>query len=249
MKKTICITALLLGIIALAACSRPTPAPLPTPTPTFEPLILLPTAQPTVQLPTPTTVSLVYTPTARAYDPIPAEVIFDNYFLRSGPGRMFETLRMYATGERVLLLAREPGNNWVLVQTADNRSGWMNVVGLQFTGDVTPLPIFTVPDAQVLRGHVWRTDKSAASGIGVSIASVTEPSPDREDVSSTNTQGEWYLYLPPDMDGEWVIGVNSYGCESNAVDSNCNLLGKIPAAQKITLPLAASVNFEFALEP
>lgn len=249
MKKVIITFTLLLVVISLAACSQPTPAPLPTPTATFSPLILLPTEMPTAQLPTPTQPVIVHTPTARAYVPIAADVIFDNYFLRTGPGRMFETIRMYATGDRVTLLARERGNNWVLVQTSDNRSGWMNVVGLQLTGDVTPLPIITVPDAQVVHGHVYRTDKTPATLIGVSIASVAEPTPERQDAVMTNPQGEWFIYLPLDLDGDWVIGVNSYSPNSNAVNASGTLMGNLPGAQKITLPLTADVNYEFSLLP
>jgi hypothetical protein len=204
---------------------------------------------PTAQLPTPTQPVIVHTPTTRAYDPIEADVIFDNYFLRTGPGRMFETIRMYATGDRVILLARERGNNWVLVQTSDNRSGWMNVVGLQLTGDVTPLPIIAVPDAQVIHGHVYRTDKTPATLIGVSIASVEDPTPERQDASTTNQQGEWFIYLPLDMDGDWVIGVNSYSPNSNAVNAGGTLMGSLPGAQQITLPLSADVNYEFSLLP
>jgi hypothetical protein len=155
---------------------------------------------------------------------------------------------MYDTGSKVTMYAREAGNNWVFVQTSDNYSGWMNVVGLSFTGDVTPLPVITVPDVQVVHGRVWTISKAPAYGVGVSIASVDKPSPDREDVAITNKNGEWYLYLPSDFEGPWVIGVNSYGCTSNVVDNptNCALTGLLPGATAITLPLTADVSYEFA---
>jgi hypothetical protein len=157
---------------------------------------------------------------------------------------------MYDTGARVTLLAREPGNNWVLVQTTDHSSGWMNVVGLSMTGDVTPLPVFKVANAQVLHGHVWTTSKTPATNVGVSITSVDNPSPEREDVSITNSNGEWYLYLPLDIVGNWVVGTNSYGCNSSAVDNptNCALIGKFPGATAIVLPMSADVNIEFAFQ-
>jgi hypothetical protein len=249
MKRTLLNILVLFAAIALSACSRSTPAPLPTATATYSPLILLPTQAPTAQLPTPT-LPPASTPTPSAYIPIEAEVVFDNYFLRTGPGRMFETIRMYDTGERVTLLAREPGNNWVLVQTSDHLAGWMNVVGLNLIGDVTPLPVFQVTNAQVLHGHVWTVNKTPATNVGVSIASVDDPNPLREDVSITNANGEWYLYLPTDYDGNWVVGVNSYGCASSAVDNptSCALIGKFPGATAIVLPMNADVNIEFAFQ-
>ena len=159
---------------------------------------------------------------------------------------MFDSIEMYDTGDRVTLFGREAGNNWVLVKTEDNYSGWMNVVGLSFTGDVTPLPIFAVPDAQVLHGRVWNVNKTPATKIGVSISRVQNPNPNLEDNSPTNSNGEWYIYLPLDFTGDWVVGTNSYSPESNAVDSAGNLIGKWPGAQLITLPLQADVSLEFA---
>ena len=44
-----------------------------------------------------------------------AVVNFDNYSLRTGPGRLFDRIRMYGTGAIVSLIGRESSNNWVLV--------------------------------------------------------------------------------------------------------------------------------------
>lgn len=239
---------LVIGIllVGLAACSQPTAAPLPTLTSTFSPLILVPTQAPTAQLPTPTLPPMP-TPTIAPYVPIEAEVTVENFLLREGPGRMFASVDMYNTGDRVTLMAREPGNNWVLVQTQDYQSGWMNVDYLSFTGDVTPLPVMKVPNAQVLHGRVWNVNKTPATKIGVSIARVNNPSPALQDNSMTNSNGEWYLYLPLDFTGDWVVGTNAYSPQSNAVDSSGNLIGNWPGAQLVTLPLQADVSLEFAL--
>jgi len=156
-------------------------------------------------------------------------------------------VRTYDIDERVTMLVREPGNNWVLVQTADNRSGWMNVDYLSFTGDVTLLPVITVPGVQIIRGRVLRTDMTPATKMGVSISRVFNPSPSLQGQAMTNASGEWYLYLPMEMNGDWTIGVNAYSPESNAVDSSGNLVGGWPGAQLITLPLQADVSYEFAL--
>ena len=247
MKTIKFITPLVLLILVLAGCGNATPAALPTPTPTYLPLILLPTQAPTAQLPTVTPLP-VPTPTASAFVPIDAEVINDNYRLRVGPGRMFDAVAMYDIGSRVTLLARERGDNWVLVQTADNRSGWMNIAGLKFIGDISPLPVLAVTNAQVLHGRVWAVDKTPATMIGVSISRVVNPDPNWEDNSLTNANGEWYLYVPLGVKGDWVVGINSWSPLGSAVDSAGNLIGNLPGAQLITLPQAADVSLEFALE-
>ena len=240
---------ILVLILGLSACNRATPAPLPTPTATSSPLILLPTQAPTAQLPT-ATMPPAPTATQSAFIPIDANITFDYYSLRTGPGRMFETLRMYDSGSKVTLLAREAGNNWVLVQTDDNRSGWMNVVGLTMIGDVTPLPVIQVTNAQVLHGHVYTVDKKPATDVNVGIFSVDEPSPDRQDNSKTNSAGEWYIYLPMDSKGNWTIGIVSYGCTGNVVDNptSCALIGNFPGAIPLLLPQTADVNIEFAFQ-
>ncbi len=230
MKTIKIITPLILLAFILAGCGNATPAALPTPTPTYLPLILLPTQEPTVQLPT-ITPQPGPTATSRPFDAIEATVNVENLMLRKGPGFMFDTVRTYDIGELVAILMREPGNNWVLVQTADNRSGWMNVNYLSFTGDMTLLPVITVTGVQTIRGRVLRTDMTPATKIGVSIARVIDPSPDFQDQTMTNASGEWYLYLPLELRGDWVIGVNAYSPDSNAVDSSGNLVGGLPGAQ------------------
>jgi hypothetical protein len=248
MKTSKIVTPLILLAFVLAGCGNTTPAALPTPTPTTPLLILLPTQAPTAQFPTVTPLPLP-TPTTSPIVPINAEVIFDNYQLRVGPGRMFAPVSMYDSGERVTLLTRERGDNWVLVQTADNRSGWMNVVGLQFVGDISPLPVMAVTNAQMLHGRVWAVDKTPATKIGVSISRAINDTPDFQDNSPTNANGEWYIYVPLGFTGDWVVGPNSYSPESSAVDSAGNLIGKIPGAQLVTLPQVADFSIEFALEP
>lgn len=248
MKTPKIIIPLVFLAFVLAGCGKATPAALPTPTLTIPTLILLPTQAPTAQLPTATPLPIP-TPTTSPIVPIAAEVIFDNYQLRVGPGRMFDAVAMYETGDKVTLLARERGDNWVLVQTADNRSGWMNVVGLQFVGDISPLPVLAVINAQVLHGRVWAVDNTPATKIGVSISRAINDTPDLQDNSPTNANGEWYLYVPLGFTGDWWVGPNSYSPESSAVDSAGNLIGKLPDAQLVTIPQAADVSIEFALEP
>ena len=167
--------------------------------------------------------------------PIDAEVTVDYFLLREGPGRMFPTVYMYDTGARVTLVAREPGNNWVLVQTQDFKSGWMHVDYLSFTGDVTPLPVMKVPNAQVLHGRVWNVNKTPATKIGVSIARVTEPQPCSR--GCVYDKFKWRMVSLPAAGILPAIGwserIHTLIKVMRSIPTG-NLIGKWPGAQVIT---------------
>jgi hypothetical protein len=148
MKKTILVGIILSFSIILAGCGLVN-QPAPTPTimlPTLTPIVL-PTFTPS---PTATTAPVVM---------LSAAVNMENFALRAGPGRLFDRLEQYNEGATVNIIGRENSNNWVLVQTSDNRSGWMNLVGLDVSGPLNSLPIFEVNNAIILHGHVYLPGK------------------------------------------------------------------------------------------
>jgi hypothetical protein len=179
-----------------------------------------------------------------------ATVVFDNYSLREGPGRLFERVNMYNTSESLTVIAREPGNNWVFVQVnSDYRSGWMNTVGLDIIGDIKTLPFYEVNDVQIIHGHVYLSNGEPATKIGVSIAPNVNDLTASSDVCETNDEGEWYLYFPADVQGAFIVGPNSYGCEGstavNTADGNCTLKGSFPPPVEIGLPYGGTaIDFE-----
>jgi len=166
---------------------------------------------------------------------------------------LFDRINMYNTGAEVALFGREVSNNWVLVVSDDHLSGWMNVVGLEILGDLNSLPVFSVENAQVLHGHVYNQGGEPANGVTVSIASSDTDLSASTDVSTTNEEGVWAIYLPADQSGEWMIGPNGYSCEnSNAVipaEGSCDLNGKFPTAQTIELPRENTLGIEFQILP
>lgn len=257
MKKYIMFLLALLVLIPLAGCSALFPAPAtPTIAPTFTPIIMpteipLPTAAPILE-PTPT-----FTPeptaTPAAVSMLDARVVFDSYILRTGPGRLFERIAMYDTDAKITLIGREFSNNWVLVLTSDNRSGWMNVVGLEIQSALGLLPVFQVKDAQVIYGHVYLQSQVPAQGISIAISDEDVDISESIDTSTTNVEGLWAIYLPDELSGEYYVGPNAYACEdSNAVipaEGGCILAGKLPDGQLISLPLNLDVAIEFQLLP
>lgn len=251
MKRIMTILAIIVILGLNAGCAGKTPA---APTSTYpppiniEPMPPTETPRPTVSLPTaPPTATAA--PTQVIFSPVSAIIVFDNYLLRSGPGRNFARLGIYAEGDTVLVTARALGKDWVYVQASDFYSGWMNTVGLESAGDFGNLPVMNAPDAILIKGHVWNKDGSPAPNIGVAFQPLNNPDPDLMDNVMTGADGAWYAYLPAGTRGEWVIGPNAYSCPPDVPSGECTLAGTFPPAQTITLPEAQDVWIEFNILP
>ncbi len=237
--------------LLIPAAVTPTIAPTITiaafPTePVIETEIPLPTAMPPTATPSPTA-------TPAQISMISAEVTMDTYSLRTGPGRLFTRIETYDSGAVVSLFGREISNNWVLVKTSDNYSGWMNVVGLKLYGDINALPLFKVDDAQVLQGHVYLPGKIPAKAIQIAMSEKGSDSSTAPLESISNQDGLWVVYLPADTVGQWIIGPNAWVCaDTNAATPNaegCTLNGTLPKAQEITLPFSQDLAIEFEILP
>lgn len=255
MKKTILIGIILSFTLLLAGCGL---ISQPDPTPTIMPPTLTPIVLPTeIPLPTeapPPLPTFTPSPTATAAPVVmlSATVNMENFALRAGPGRLFDRLEQYNEGAVVYILGRENSNNWVLVQTSNNRSGWMNLVGLDVSGPLNSLPIFQVNNAIVLHGHVYLPGKLPIKGVGVSITPADVDDPSRNDVCSTNDAGEWSIYLPLDTKGSWAVAPNSFFCAGpNTMEApyDCNTNFTLPDVQTFTLPLDLNVEIEFEIVP
>lgn len=213
--------------------------PLPTSTVSALPTEPVPTPLPT---PAPTATDVTFIP----FD---ATVMFDSYILRSGPGRLFSRVDMYLSHTVVTAIGRVAGRDWVLVQTADNQSGWMNRAGLESIGSFDTLPLLQLPNTVVLKGHVWNPDKSPAGYIGVSIQPAGNSNPDLMEHVMTAVDGSWYAYLPAGSKGQWLVGPDSYGCPPTVPTGQCSLPGTFPEPQTVTLPDASDVFLEFNILP
>jgi hypothetical protein len=242
MKKVFSGLCILLAAAFLAACSglrfqssTPTatyPAPLTT-EPVFPTNTPLPTSTPTPH------------PTATPYQPIEGKIVFDNLMLRKGPGFLFKAVATYPIDQAVHLLGRAPGNNWLYVQTLDNLTGWMKVEGIELNGNIYDAPEVTPENAVIVHGRVFAPNGSPASEIGLMVNPVgagTDTS--KQDVGVSDVTGRFYIYLPAGTSGDWTLVANAWGCKGSNVDRNCNLYGKFPPEQVITLPQAADSEIE-----
>ena len=219
MKRITFVLPIIVILSLSAGCARLNPS---TPTSTYpppittEPLPPTETPRPTVSLPTtPPTATAV--PTEAAFSPVSATIVFDNYLLRAGPGRIFDRWGIYEEGDTVLVTARALGQDWVYVQASDAYSGWMNTVGLSSASGFGDLPLMNVPDAILIRGHVWNVDKSPAPYIGVSFQPLNNTNPDLMDTVMTGADltsalvdrddfGNYYIKFTLSNNGTQVFG-------------------------------------------
>ncbi len=257
MNKLIGISLTAILVLALTGCGLLVPnAVTPTIAPTNT-IAAFPTEPVVTEIPLPTAVPPTATPSPTAtpaqISMISAEVTMDTYSLRSGPGRLFERIETYDSGAVVSLFGREITNNWVLVKTSDNYSGWMNVIGLKPYGDINALPLFKVDDAQVLQGHVYLPGRIPATAIQIAMSPSGSDSSTAPLESVSNQDGLWVIYLPKDTMGQWIVGPNAWVCaDTNAATmtaEGCTLNGTLPSAQEITMPFSPELAIEFEILP
>lgn len=237
---------LLLGLV-ITACAKPVPQ-------TTSPVILLTEEQttqaaPTALPPTPTFTLPAPTATATPYVPLTATIVFDNLRLRVGPGYLFDTQDLFSLDEKVKILGKEPGENWLYVETSNKMTGWMLIQGLQLdSGYLFEVPVITPKNVMTIKGHVWASSHNPASQISVGLIPGTSLDKPTEAVGTTNDRGEWYIYVPENTRGEYTVAANGYGCKSNIATNNCGLLGNFPPPQTITLPVNPDLWIEFQME-
>ncbi len=242
MKKVFSGLCFLLAAVFLAACSGSS-FQSSTPTATYPALITTEPVFPTnTPLPTNTPTPR---PTPTPYQPIEGRIVFDNLMLRKGPGFLFGVIDTYPIDQAVHLLGRAPGNNWLYVLTLDNLTGWMKVEGIELNGNIYDAPEVTPDGAVIVHGRVFAPNGSPASEIGLMVNPVgagTDTS--HQDVGVSDVTGRFYIYLPAGTSGDWTLVANAWGCKGSNVDQNCNLYGKFPPEQVITLPQAADSEIE-----
>ncbi len=253
MRKYFAILLVFFGVFLLAGCGVfEQPRPTPTFPPTSTPVMLLPTftpVPPTEVPPTATTLPQP-TPTGAPFEPVKATITVDNFKLRTGPGFLFDAVALYDSNTEVLVMGKAPGENWLFVQTEDNRSGWMKTEYLDLNGDLAALPLIAPSDVQTISGHVRTKDNNTfASGIGILLEPQSGYTGTNGDNALTDSSGTFYIYLPKRMEGDYFIEPNGFNCTGNLVVGKCELPYDLPIAQPLTLPMKSDVTIEFVLTP
>lgn len=244
MKKPLLITIVLLSATILGGCASAMDPAYPTAT---YPAPITTEPSPPTQSPQPTatdTPAPTLTPTP--FQPFEAVVNVEGLLLRSGPGFLHEAYWTYPQGEIVQVLGRAPGWGWVYVQTANNLLGWMKLELLDLKGDFYDAPEVTPEDAVIVKGHVYTPNGNPASHISLSLTPV-EGDVSNSDNATTDTLGQYYFFLPKGSRGTWTLAGNAYGCESNAVNDACELIGYFPPPLDIDVREASEFWFNLQI--
>lgn len=231
--------------LLLSACAA-LPTPTPQPTATTNPILALLAASAT-SIPTPTLPP--NTPIPTPYQPIQATITTDNLQLRQGPGLRFDPIGMYPQDQKVTVISQAPSGFWLQVQTADNQSGYMMTNYLTLDGYLFDVPVVQPDDVLTIKGHIYTPNGNPATKLGVTLLEANSDDVSQQDVGWTDDFGEWYVFLPAGLEGNWTVRVDSYNCRSNAVNTACNLIGHFPEPQTVTVPLAPDAWVDFQMLP
>ena len=175
---------------------------------------------------------------------------FTNVNLRTGPSTLNGVLDTIKEGMPLKIIGIEPGKQWVMVQTPDEKVGWMSVDFLVVEIPLEAIMVAQPPqDSYTIQGSIKDLEGMPISGIGVALwRDIPEASELRTDAVST-LDGSFYAYIPRKLEGKWNAGVVSVACTSNIVDTTCNYQGwfvepviVVDAPQTITLEFVFDKN-------
>ena len=187
-------------------------------------------------------------PTARVVDSMQATIQAGTN-VRVGPGMLFDIAGNYSSEQQVTITGQEPGGNWFYVDNPSGVSGWVNMYLITLSSDQLTPVVKEPAGVLVIKGHIYTPNGNPAFGLGISLLKSDSGDSPQVDVAYSNLAGEWVLYLPSADTGKWTVRADSYGCDSNAVNSACNLIGHFPDPQEVTLPLPAETWIDFELLP
>jgi hypothetical protein len=170
--------------------------------------------------------------------------------LRKGPSTLHDVSAAYVTGDEFVAIGRIPTNDWVQVQIEDGDTtniGWMSTVFLDIDGEVEQLPIATIPESLQLRGKVSLTSGGPVTEIGIAAIYRTGATDLRTD-TTTGQNGEWTIYLPPDLLGVLDVQIVSVGCNSSIMAGGCTIgnFFELIGRAFVTIPQQELAVFEYS---
>ncbi len=206
----------------------------------------------------PATIAAVSDTTTPTGAPIPAQTFVPfhvtsgapNLALRTGPGYLFTRIGLLPEGVSLAVLGRSRGGEWALVQTTDNRVGWMFIQLINAGGrDWSTVPYSEPLGAQLITGVVKDELGVPISGIQFAFTQGSGALAPRTD-AMTDAAGIFYAYLPSDIRGQWYVSYTAISCTSNTMDAGCNPKNGVggmpyPRGQYVTLPLPPPATLDF----
>jgi len=237
----------LLLLIILAGCTSflpEEPTAIPAVTATSPPPQAKPTTIPPTRTPTQAATITATLPQA----PKTVVVNTNNLNMRSGPSTLYQILSNYKEGVELEALSRTPGGDWIKLKAPDGITGWMSESLVIYNGDVFALPEEFVEGAISLHGKVMDDQGTPMDGIALAVTRNLESGANRTDVTTTST-GEFYVFLPQGLPGNWQVSIVGLDCESSLVDENCNIRDHLVyyGNTSVTLPPSSTVVMLFEL--
>lgn len=191
--------------------------------------------------------SLTPSPTQAPFEPFTASVWADHVNVRTQPGYLFPVLLQLNEGDQFTVNAKAPGDEWLFIELDDGSTGWVYIMLVKMEYDISLIPIRKPEEVQIITGQLLTPAGQPINGVQFMITQASTSGELRTD-ASTDQNGIFTAYLPPDAGGEWTVAYTAISCSSIVHDAACNTRPEYggtanPLSQTVTLPDADMLQF------
>ena len=206
--------------LAAVACSVQANAPEMEPSQNPQPTATINWQIAETVAPTPTSPSA--TTTMAPFVPFTVTTWADNVVLHTNAGHLSPKLGILADNTAVTLLGRAPGNEWLMVKTADNRVGWLFGKLVESGGpEFDSAPLMQPTGVLTVRGHLTDVNGDPVNGVQFSVVQAGVSEEIRTD-AITDDEGYFYAFVPGDAQGSWWVSFTAISCDSRLMDATCS---------------------------
>ena len=161
-------------------------------------------------------------PSATPFVPFSASVWADNVNVRTNPGYLFPAVRLLTKNSTLTILGKAPGGEWMFARTTDGTAGWVFTQLIQSAGDLQAVPVVEPKDVQLIKGKVVDMQGNPIQGVGFSILQGEGDQRPTNHVL-TDSDGEFFSFMPLPASGGWTVFHDSIACKSNVwTDDSCS---------------------------
>jgi SH3-like domain-containing protein len=188
-------------------------------------------------------------PTSTPFVPFTASVWVDNVNVRVNPGYLFPALKLIAQGTSLTVLGKSPGGEWLYARIPDGTIGWVFTQLVQSNVDLQAAPVIEPQGVQLIKGRVVDLNGTPIQGVGFSIlqGEGNQPPTNR---ALTDSNGEFFSFMPLSASGRWTVVHDSIACKSNVwTDDSCTYYKDpykgivVPQSVVATLPQSSILEF------
>lgn len=193
------------------------------------------------------------TPTPDYSAPVTVESPLMN--LRAGPGTLFDVVATFSEGTIVYATGMTPAGDWLYISAPVDDgvvwTGWLAAAYLDTSKIETALPVITWADTNTLHGTVSDNNDEPISGIRIAATSQSNGDEIRAEAVSS-LDGNFYIYLPPNISGTFNVEIVAVNCTSNIADvqpdGGCIADDHIPVKWQATTTIPQSSPVVFSYE-